>query len=135
MDENRRSREPPSPATSSTGNTIFAFLVTNLPQRAMGVFCRASYESSIGRRKGTFSRSILWPSFASTAMSSEFAIRTVVRTPSAEPMPSFVTKSRPKMARPLTEIATVRPAKSTARPADAPASAAASAGDMPSCRN
>ena len=40
-------------------------------------------------------------------MSSEFAIRTVVRTPSAEPMPSFVMKSRPKNARPLTEIATV----------------------------
>ena len=82
---------------------------------------------------GTFSRSILCPSFASTAISSEFAIRTVVRTPSAEPMPSFVTKSRPKMARPLTEIATVRPANSTARPAEAPASAAASAGAMPSC--
>ena len=41
-------------------------------------------------------------------------------------MPSLVTKSRPKNARPVTEMATVRPAKSTARPADAPASAAAS---------
>ncbi len=40
-----------------------------------------------------------------------------------EPMPSLVTKSRPKKARPVTEIATVRPAKSTARPAEAPASA------------
>ncbi len=77
-------------------------------------------------RNGTFSRSILCPSFASTAMSNEFAISTVVRTPSAEPMPSFVTKSRPKNARPVTEMATVSPAKSTARPAEAPASAAAS---------
>jgi hypothetical protein len=67
-------------------------------------------------------------------MSSEFAISTVVRTPSAEPMPSLVTKSRPKKASPVTEIATVRPAKSTARPAEAPASAAASVGDRPSCR-
>ncbi len=68
-------------------------------------------------------------------MSSEFAISTVVRTPSAEPMPSFVTKSRPKNASPVTEIATVSPAKSTARPAEAPASAAASAGESPSCRS
>ena len=50
-------------------------------------------------------------------------------------MPSFVTKSRPKNASPVTEIATVTPAKSTARPAVAPASAAASAGASPSCKN
>ena len=50
-------------------------------------------------------------------------------TPSALPMPSLVTKSRPKKARPLTEIATVTPAKITARPAEAPASAAASGGE------
>ena len=81
---------------------------------------------------GTFSRSILWPSSASTAISSEFAISTVVSTPSALPIPSFVTKSRPMKARPATEIATVRPAKITARPADAPASAAASRGESPS---
>ena len=61
-------------------------------------------------------------------------MRTVVRTPSAEPMPSFVTKSSPNSASPLTEIATVSPAKSTARPAEAPASAAASIGERPSCR-
>ena len=77
-------------------------------------------------RKGTFSRSTLWPSSASTASSSEFAMSTVVRTPSALPIPSFVTKSRPMNASPVTEIATVSPAKITARPADAPASAAAS---------
>ena len=77
----------------------------------------------------------LWPSFARTEINREFAISTVVSTPSAEPMPSFVTKSRPKKARPLTEIATVRPAKSTARPAEAPASAAASTGDSPSCKS
>jgi len=112
----------------------FDITVTNRPQRAMSVFCRASSESSIGLRKGTFRRSTLWPSFASTAMSKEFAIRTVVRTPRAPPMPSFVTKSRPKKARPVTEIATVRPAKITARPAEAPASAAASHGGRPSWR-
>ena len=61
-------------------------------------------------------------------MSSEFAISTVVRTPSAPPIPSFVTKSRPKKARPVTEMATVTPAKITARPAEDPASAAASHG-------
>ena len=66
-------------------------------------------------------------------MRSEFASRTVVSTPSAEPIPSLVTKSSPKNARPDTPIATVRPAKSTARPAEAPASAAASSGDSPSC--
>ena len=100
----------------------------------MSVFSRAASESSIGFRNGTFRRSTLWPSFASTAMSSEFAISTVVRTPSAAPMPSFVMKSRPKNARPVTEIATVRPAKITARPAEAPASAAASHGGRPSWR-
>ena len=46
-------------------------------------------------------------------------------------MPSFVTKSRPKNASPVTEIATVTPAKSTALPAEAPASAAASDGREP----
>ena len=76
----------------------------------------------------------MWPSFASTAIKSEFAISTVVSTPRAEPMPSFVTKSRPKNASPVTEIATVRPANRTARPAEEPASAAASRGAMPSCR-
>ena len=120
---------------STTGNTTFAFAVTKRPQRAIGVFSRASSESSSRRRKGTFHRSILCPSFASTEISSEFAIATVVRTPSAEPMPSLVTKSRPKKARPVTEIATVRPAKSTARPAEDPASEAASTGDSPSCRS
>ena len=64
-------------------------------------------------------------------MSSEFASSTVVRTPSALPIPSFVTKSSPKNASPVTPIATVRPAKSTARPADAPASAAASGRRQP----
>ena len=46
-------------------------------------------------------------------------------------MPSFVTKSSPKKASPVTEIATVMPAKSTARPAEAPASAAASTRRQP----
>ena len=62
----------------------------------MGVRSRAASESSIGGRNGIFSRSILCPSFASTAMSSELAISTVVRTPSAEPIPSFVMKSMPE---------------------------------------
>ena len=101
----------------------------------MSVCSRAASESSTRRRNGTFSRSTLWPSSASTASSSEFAISTVVSTPRALPMPSLVTKSRPKKARPVTEMATVRPANSTARPADAPASAAASRGESPSCRS
>ena len=87
----------------------------------------------MGRRNGTFSRSILWPTSANSASSSELAISTVVSTPSALPIPSLVTKSRPKKARPLIEIATVSPAKITARPADAPAWAAASCGESPSC--
>jgi hypothetical protein len=115
--------------------TGLAWAVTNRPQRATSVFSRAASESSIGRRNGAFQRSILWPSFASTAIRSEFAISTVVSTPSAEPMPSFVTKSRPKNASPVTEIATVVPAKITARPADAPASAAASVAGSPSWRS
>ena len=57
---------------------------------------------------------------------------TVVNTPSELPIPSLVTKSRPMNASPATEIATVSPAKITARPADAPASAAASCFDRPS---
>ena len=116
-------------------NTGFACAVTQRPQRAVSVFSRAVSESSIGFRNGTFSRSTLCPSFASTAISSEFAISTVVSTPSALPIPSFVTKSRPKKASPVTEIATVTPAKIVARPAEAPASAAASRGDRPSCRS
>jgi hypothetical protein len=121
------------PAIRSTTNRTFACAVTKRPQRAISVFSRAASESSILRRNGTFRRSTLCPRRRRTARRSEFAISTVVSTPSAEPMPSFVTKSRPKKARPVTEIATVAPAKSTARPADAPASAAASAGDSPSC--
>ena len=115
--------------------TGFACAVTKRPQRAMSVRSRAASESSICGRNGTFSLSIRCPTLASTAIRSELAIRTVVSTPSAEPMPSLVTKSSPKKARPVTEIATVRPAKSTARPAVAPASVAASAGDSPSCRS
>ncbi len=38
--------------------TIFAWAVTNRPQRAMGVLARAASESSAGRANGTFSRSI-----------------------------------------------------------------------------
>ncbi len=50
-------------------------------------------------------------------------------------MPSFVTKSRPIRAKPLTEMATVSPANHTALPAEAPASAAASCGESPSWRS
>ena len=49
-------------------------------------------------------------------------------------MPSFVMKSMPISARPVIEMATVVPAKSTARPAVALAAAAASCGSRPSCR-
>ena len=119
----------------STGKTTFAFRVTNRPQRAMSVLSRASSESSNGFVNGTLSRSILWPRSPRTAIRSEFAISTVVSTPSALPIPSFVTKSSPMNARPDTEIATVRPANSTARPAEEPASAAATRGSRPSWSN
>ena len=134
----RTSAEVPArtmPATSRTGKMIRAFRVTNRPQRANSVLSRAASESSMARRNGTLSRSTLWPSSARTASRKEFASSTVVRTPSALPIPSFVTKSRPKNASPVTEIATVSPANSTARPAEAPASAAASRGSRPSWRN
>ena len=121
-------------ASSTTGKTIRASFVTKRPQWATRVRSRPASESSTFRRNGTFSRSTLCPSSESTASRSEFAISTVVSTPSALPMPSFVTKSRPMKARPLTEMATVNPAKSTARPADAPASAAASRGESPRAR-
>jgi hypothetical protein len=118
-----------------TVKTTFALAVTNRPQRAMSVFSRSASVSDTRRRKGTLRRSTLWPRSPSTAGSSELAISTVVSTPSALPMPSLVMKSRPKNARPLTEMATVRPANSTARPAVEAASAAASRGGRPSCRN
>jgi len=44
-------------------------------------------------------------------------------------------KSSPIRASPVIEIATVTPAKMTARPAVAPAAAAAFCGDSPSWRN
>ena len=47
-------------------------------------------------------------------------------------MPSFVMNGMPITARPVIEIATVIPAKITARPAVAEAYAAASRGGMPS---
>ena len=67
------------------------------------------------------------------AGSSVFARITAVSTPRALPTPSLVMKSMPMNARPVIEIATVVPAKITARPAVAPAAAAASGGDSPSC--
>ena len=47
-------------------------------------------------------------------------------------MPSLVMKSMPMIARPVIEMATVVPANTTARPAVAPAAAAASCGFSPS---
>ena len=67
------------------------------------------------------------------AGSSVFARSTAVSTPRALPMPSLVMKSMPMKARPVIEIATVVPAKITARPAVAPAAAAASRVVSPSC--
>ena len=48
-------------------------------------------------------------------------------------MPSFVMNGMPITARPVIEIATVTPAKITARPAVDDAYAAASCGGIPSC--
>ncbi len=120
--------------TLITGSTIFAFRETNRPHAAIGVFAWPSRDSSTTGMPSR-PRSILWPSRASTAGSSEFASNTAVSTPSALPMPSLVMKSSPISARPVIEIATVVPAKMTARPAVAPAAAAAACGDSPSCKN
>ncbi len=119
--------------TTATGRTILAFEVTNRPQAATGVFSCPSRESSEPRSPSR-PRSILWPSSDRIAGSSEFASSTAVSTPRALPMPSLVMKSIPMMASPVIEIATVVPAKSTARPAVALAAAAASCGGRPSCR-
>ena len=78
-------------------------------------------------------RSILWPSIASTAGSSVFARITAVSTPSAPPTPMTVMNWSPIANRPVIEMATVMPAKITARPAVAAAAAAASRGGSPSC--
>ena len=137
----RAARAPTStrargPRPSRTTNTTFACAVTNRPQRAIGVFSRAASESSIWRQERHLQPVDLVPELRQNrdaAASSRSAPWSGRRA--REPMPSLVTKSRPKNARPVTEIATVRPAKSTARPADAPASAAASRGDSPSCRS
>ena len=107
-----------------------ACAVTNRPQRATGVFCCPSNDSSAcGSRMPP--RSILWPSIASTAGSSVFARITEVSTPSAPPMPMTVMNRIPIVKRPRIEIATVMPAKITARPAVAAAPAAASRGEQP----
>jgi hypothetical protein len=60
------------------------------------------------------------------------ALQTAVITVIAEPRPSLVTNGIPTRASPETEIATVVPAKMTARPAVDPAVTAASVGASPS---
>jgi hypothetical protein len=63
---------------------------------------------------------------------------TATTTVMAAPRPSFVMKSSPTTASAEIEIATVVPAKMTARPAVATAAAAASSDESPSwsaCRN
>ena len=119
---------------SEVGRTNLAFPETNRPQAATGVRAWPARESSVGFMPSR-PRSILCPRSESTAGSIEFASSTAVSTPSALPMPSFVMKSMPMIARPVIEIATVRPAKITARPAVAPAAAAASCGERPSWRS
>ena len=116
------------------GRTILALRETNRPHAATGVRAWPARESSVGFIPSR-PRSILWPRSESTAGSIEFARSTAVRTPSALPMPSFVMKSMPMMARPVIEMATVVPANTTARPAVAPAAAAASCGLSPSWRS
>ncbi len=66
------------------------------------------------------------------AGSSVIAAATAVTTVMAAPRPSFVMKSSPITASAEIEIATVRPANTTARPAVATAPAAASSPLSPS---
>ena len=108
--------------------------MTKRPQRATTVCLAAASESSGVLMNGILKRSTLCPSSASTAGSSVTATATLVSTLSEAPMPIFVMKSRPIVAKPTTEMATVAPAKITARPAVEAAVAAASFGVAPSCR-
>ena len=118
---------------SETRKNTHARPVTKRPQRATAVFLAAARESSGVPMKGILSRSTRCPSSARTAGSSVTATATLVITVSDAPMPILVMKSRPIVASPTTEIATVAPAKMTARPAVDAASAAASRGGTPSC--
>jgi len=72
------------------------------------------------------------PTLASTAGSSEIASSTDTITARAVPRPILVTNGMPIRNSPEIEIATVRPAKMTARPAVATAVTEASTGDRPS---
>ncbi len=92
-----------------------------MPQRPSSVCRRAASDSSLSRRNGTFRRSIRVPISDSRPGSRNVAYSTAVSTPSAPPMPSFVMNGMPITARPVIEIATVTPAKITARPAVAAA--------------
>ena len=105
------------PTASRIQKTGFACDVTKRPLRD-DVFSLAASESSIGLRNGPSTVDLV----AELRNGDEQGVRDQDRRQHAEraPIPSFVTKSRPKNASPVTEIATVRPAKMTARPADAP---------------
>ena len=108
--------------------------VTSRPQRATAVAFCASRVSSGTLTNGSLSRSTRCPRSARTAGSSVTATATEVSTVRDAPMPILVMKSRPTVASPTIEIATVVPAKITARPAVEAASPAASFGEAPSWR-
>ena len=98
----------------------------------MTVFSAPAVDASRTRVNGTRPLSMRGPSRLRIAGSSVIAATTAVTTVIAAPRPSLVMKSRPITASAEIEIATVRPANTTARPAVATAAAAASSPLRPS---
>ncbi len=93
--------------------------------------------SAVSRRRlrnGTRPRSMRCPTLARIAGSRVTAVITATITVMAVPRPSLVTNGIPMSMRPEIEIATVSPAKITARPAVVPAVTAALTGRWPSAR-
>ncbi len=111
---------------------VRAWRVTKRPQRAIIVPSAPAVDASRRRVNGTRPLSMRGPSRLRIAGSSVIAAATAVTTVIAAPRPSLVMKSSPITARAEIEIATVRPANTTARPAVATAPAAASSPLRPS---
>ena len=106
--------------------------VTQRPKRAVAERSRDASESSRWGRKGRRPLSTRWPSLARIAGSRVTAAITATSTVIDAPRPILVMKSRPSTARAEIEMATVTPAKITARPAVEAAVVAASIGSRPS---
>ena len=120
--------------TTAVPPVIHGRRVTQRPKRAVAERSRAASESSRWRRKGGRPLSTRWPSLPRIAGSRVTAASTATRTVIDAPRPIVVMKSRPSRASAEIEIATVTPAKITARPAVEAARVAASIGSRPSWR-